>query len=163
MINRILVLTIFILPIQVAAQSVLPDRKAICIPVGSKIFAKLGVKPRDEKLVLKKDLKFGLAKLPKGCIVIFGYGDETTGKETDQELEAIRYIRVLADCPQAPSLFGTKFLMPAFNSEGCLDGGQSIGEEKTVCGKPLKPGQSIYFDNGFLDCMGRKEKEESRL
>lgn len=139
------------------------EKDAICLPVGSKAFAKRDVGRKQYEYRLQSVLKLGPMVIPKGCNLSLGYGTETTGRETDKELEEIRYVRVISECP-TPFLVGdTKFLIAVFNSEGCLDGMQSLGEVKKLCGRSLNPRQPIYFDSGFLDCTGRKEKEESRL
>lgn len=163
MAKRLSIFVMLVLTSRADAKSLSLEKEAICLPVGSKVFVKRGAERKQYEIRLKSNLKFGPITIPKGCNLSLGYGNETTGKESTQELEAIRYVRAIGDCPAPFLLGGVKLFTAMFNPEGCLDGGQSLGEKKKICGKVLEPHQGIFFDNGFLDCTGRKEKEDSKL
>lgn len=144
-------------------KSLSNEKNAVCLPTGPRAFAVMKINPKDEEIILKKDFKIGPMVIPKGCTLSLGYGIEITGKETDKELAETQYVRGISQCRASFPILGMRFLSATFNAEGCLDGMQSLGEKKEICGKILEPQQPIYFDNGFLDCTGLKEKEETRL
>jgi hypothetical protein len=136
------------------------ENDKFCTPVGSKELAMLVTKPDQRELALKKDLAFGPITIPKGCTLYIDYGVNRTYKETNEELDKTRYISGIT-CRPFFFIAGVRLVGATFAENGCMDSIQGLyaEDEHTFCGKPHFEG-TVYFDNGKLDCTGKKKLQE---